>query len=150
MKYIYLAGAMEHYFKTNCTFGNEWRKEVKEYFRSNTVDFKCIDPTDYYNFEHNDAKSGKEIMLFDLRKVKQSDVILVDLNQIRHSLGASDEIFYAWSLGIPIIGFVNREFISDKELEQFVHSWKYEQIDRIETGSNALLKACDYIRNYYG
>lgn len=128
---------------------SEWRNKVKEYFVQYALGFECISPVDYYSFGSNIAKNSTEIMRFDLRKVKEADVILVNLNDIRKSLGTSDEILYAYLLGKPVIGFIDDD-IEGEELANKIHTWKYTQIDRIETGSDSMLKACEYIKNYYG
>jgi len=148
MKTIYLIGAMQ-------TYGNkseeakEWRNKAKEYFSKYCLNFECISPADYYEYGCNYHKSNREVMRFDLRKVRESDIMLVNLKDIRQSVGSSDEIFCAYMLGKPIIGFLEDDLEKDK-LIQYIHEWKYEQIDRIETGENALGKACEYIKDYYG
>lgn len=141
-KVVYLAGAIEVYGDSN--YPKEWRQKATDIL----FEFKCISPTDYYEYGKNYHKRNSEVMRFDLRKVREADIVLVDLNKVRQSLGTSDEILYAYILGKPIIGFVSKD-ISAKELEYHVHSWKYEQIDRIETGIDALEKACEYINCYY-
>lgn len=147
MKSIYLIGAMQ-------TYGNKseeaktWRNKVKEYFSKYCLDFECVSPTDYYEYGGDYRKSEREVMRFDLRKVRESDIMLVNLRDIRRSIGSSDEIFYAYMLGKSIIGFIEEDLTDDK-LVDYVHEWKYEQIDRIETGEGALKKACDYIKNFY-
>lgn len=145
-KIVYLAGAMEAY-KDNDK-AKEWREEVKEYFEMYSATFRCISPVDYYSFSDNIAKTNAEIMRFDLRKVKEADIVLVNLNDIRKSLGTSDEILYAYLLGKPIIGFIDDD-IEGKELVNKIHTWKYEQIDRIETGEDSMVHACDYIMGFY-
>lgn len=145
-KTIYLAGAMEAY-KDNDR-AKEWREKVKEYFEMYSGTFRCISPVDYYSFSDNIATNDSEIMRFDLRKVKESDIILVNLNDIRKSIGTSDEILYAYLLGKPIIGFIDDE-IKGEELINKIHSWKHEQIDRIETGEDSMIHACDYIMSFY-
>ena len=65
-------------------------------------------------------------MRFDLRKVKESRVVLVNLEDLYRSLGTSDEIMYAWLNDIPVIGFLEDEFLLNT-----VHEWKICQIDRI-------------------
>ena len=147
IKKIYLAGAMEAYKDSDKA--SEWRSKVKEYFVQYALGFECISPVDYYSFRNNIAKNSSEIMRFDLRKVKESDVILVNLNDIRKSLGTSDEILYAYLLGKPIVGFIDDD-IEGEELANKIHTWKYAQIDRIETGLNSILEACEYIKDYYG
>lgn len=148
MKSIYLIGAMKVY-GSKSEEAKEWRNKVKEYFSEYSLNFECVCPTDYYEYGCNYHKSDREVMRFDLRKVRESDIMLVNLKDIRQSIGSCDEIFYAYMLGKPIVGFVE-ENIKGDELVDYVHEWKYEQIDRIETGENALEKACEYIKNYYG
>ena len=147
MKTIYLCGAMETYEGTN--EARVWRERAKEYFDKYSINFECISPVDYYNYGSNVAQRDSEIMRFDLRKVRESDILLVNLNDIRKSVGTCDEIFLAYVLGKPIIGFINKD-VPNKEIAQLVHPWKYEQIDRIEVGDNSLSKACEYIKDYYG
>lgn len=147
MKSIYLIGALQIYGNKS-EEAKEWRNKVKEYFSKYCLDFECVSPTDYYEYGSDNHKSEREVMRFDLRKVRESDVMLVNLRDIRQSIGSSDEIFYAYMLGKPIIGFIEEDLTGDK-LINYVHEWKYEQIDRIETGKCALEKACDYIKNYY-
>ena len=139
-KKIYLAGAMGCYGINN-TYSKEWRRKTKEILDDN---FQIIDPTYYYNYGYNEHKTEKEIMRFDMRKVLDSNIVLVNLKDLNKSLGTSDEILLAYLNNIPIIGFY--EFDDHITL---IHSWKIEQIDRIEVGNDALNKACDYIINYY-
>ena len=148
MKKIYLCGAMQVY-ENRSEEAKIWRDKVKEYFSEYCLDFECISPTDYYDYGSDYRKSEREVMRFDLRKVKESDVILANLKGIRQSIGSSDEIFYAYMQGKPIIGFIEEDVPGDKLID-YVHEWKYEQIDRIETGKDAMEKACEYIKNYYG
>ena len=89
-------------------------------------------------------------MRFDLRKIREADLVLVNLKDLDKSLGTSDEIFYAYMRGIPVIGFLETEDeLSEIKVQETVHPWKYEQIDRIETGEDAMAKAITYIIGYY-
>lgn len=142
-KKIYLAGAMECH--GNSVYPTYWRNEAKKIL----FEFDCISPLDFYNYGETDYYKSSEVMRFDLWQLKECDIVLVDLNRIRESLGTSDEILYAYLLGKPIIGFVNKVFPTVKDLESYVHSWKYEQVSRIETGTDAFQKACEYINYYY-
>lgn len=144
---IYTAGAMEVYGKES-VHAAEWRKKCKEYFYSIDADVKIVSPTDYYSYSTKYHKNGLEVMRFDLFKVKESDLILVNLNNVRNSIGTSDEIFYAWQHEKPIVGFIEKD-ISGEELENLVHPWKYWQVSRVETGENAMRNALEYIRNFY-
>lgn len=147
MKSIYLIGAMQSCGKKSKEI-KAWRNKVKKYFSKYYPDFECVSPADTSESGENRHRSDRETMRFDLRKVRESDVMLVNLRDIRQSIGACDEIFYAYMLGKPIIGFIQEELVGDG-LVGYVHEWKYEQIDRIETGKDALEKACDYIKNNY-
>lgn len=150
-KYIYLAGAMGCYGR-GVDYPKMWRKMATEWFDiyssyTYNYDFRCIDPTQYYDYGEDYHKSEKEVMLFDLRKVRSADVILVNLKDIEKSPGTIDEVFYAWLNNLPVIGF----FDSENGTEDIgLHPWIKEQIDRIETGENAMKKAMEYIKDYYG
>ena len=144
--YVYLAGAMSYYHKEKCyEKATEWRKRAEIYFTNNTDNFKCINPCDYFSIGDNYHTNNFEPMRFDLRKVKESRVVLVNLEDLYRSLGTSDEIMYAWLNDIPVVGF-----LEDENLIDTVHDWKICQIDRIETGNGAQERAMEYIKNYYG
>jgi len=147
MQKIYLAGAMEVYHGTNKA--ENWRKGVKEYFKKYCNNIKVISPTDYYSYGGNYHKSDKEVFRFDLHKVRTSDVVLVNLNDVRQSIGTCIEVYEAYKSDIPVIGFLYDELSVDKMIK-LIHPWVYCCVDRIETGKNSMIKACDYIRYYYG
>lgn len=146
---IYLAGAMACY-GSKSDEAKKWREKAKEYFFRWGESCRIISPVDYYSIGSNDSKNPSEVMRFDLRKVREADLILVNLKDLDKSLGTSDEIFYAYMRGIPVIGFLETEDdLSETEVQEMVHPWKYEQIDRIETGKDAMTKAITYIIGYY-
>lgn len=148
---IYLAGAIGCY-GVGAEYPQLWRKMASEWFEiysgyAYDYHFYCIDPTRYYEYGKDYHKSEKEVMLFDLRKVKSADIILVNLKDIEKSPGTIDEVFYAWINKIPVVGFLEKDNgANDFEL----HPWVTEQIDRIEVGNNAMKKAMIYIKDYYG
>lgn len=144
--YVYLAGALTCYYKENkIEKATNWRKKAEEYFDRYTDNFTCINPIDYFTVDGNYHTNEYEPMRFDLRKVKESRVVLVNLEDLYRSLGTSDEIMYAWMNDIPVIGF-----LEDESLMNTVHSWKICQIDRIEVGKGSQERAMEYIKNYYG
>lgn len=147
MQKIYLAGAMEAYHGTNKA--ETWRNDVKEYFRKYSNDIKAISPTDYYSYGKNYHKSDKEVFRFDLHKVKTSDLVLVNLNDIRKSIGTCIEVYEAYKSEIPVIGFLDNELSVDKMIK-LIHPWIYCCVDRIETGEDSMVRACNYIMDYYG
>ncbi|MCM1045263.1 MAG: nucleoside 2-deoxyribosyltransferase [Candidatus Gastranaerophilales bacterium] len=142
---VYLAGAMSCYFNTKRhDYPKQWREDVKQYVKEHYEGINIISPTDFYEVGKNDHKSESEVIRFDLRMVRESDVVLVNLRDLDKSLGTSDEIFYAFIKGKPIIGF-----LEDEEEYKNIHPWKIEQIDRIETGKRAIKNALEYIYSYY-
>lgn len=142
---VYLAGAMSCYFNTEQhDYPKQWREDAKEYVKKLYDDITLVSPTDFYEIGKNYHKSETEVMRFDLRRVSESDIVLVNLKDLHSSLGTSDEILYAFIRGNTVIGFIDDE----SELKN-IHPWKIEQIDRIETGKDSMKRAIDYIYRYY-
>ncbi len=142
---IYLAGAMFCYFNTEQhDYPKQWREGVKQYVEKIYDDITIVSPTDFYEVGKGHRNTESEVMRFDLRMVRESDIVLVNLKDLHNSLGTSDEILYAFIKGKPVIGFLEDEVDYEN-----VHPWKIEQIDRIETGKDAMKNAIDYIYRYY-
>lgn len=150
MKKCYLAGAITCYGEL-ADYPKRWRDEAKKWFSRNIENIMAISPMDYYLPSEHLHKTESEAMRFDLRKVEESDVILVNLERINESVGTIQEIFNAWVHNKAIIGFYeSTETLSEDKVSKSFHPWLYEQIDRIETGKYAMHNAMEYIRNYYG
>lgn len=142
---IYLAGAMSCYFNTEQhDYPKQWREGVKQYVEKIYDDITIVSPTDFYEVGKGHRNTESEVMRFDLRMVRESDIVLVNLKDLHNSLGTSDEILYAFIKGKPVIGFLEDEVDYEN-----VHPWKIEQIDRIETGKDAMKNAIDYIYRCY-
>ena len=118
--------------------------KAEKYFENYNFNFECINPMRYFSIGSNYHTSDFEPMRFDLRKVKESRAVLVNIEDLYRSLGTSDEIMYAWLNDVPVIGFLEDEFLLNT-----VHEWKICQIDRIEVGEGAQERAMEYIKNYY-
>lgn len=88
---VYLCGPIN-----GCTDeeANNWRDTVTKIFP------ESINPMvrDYRGVEH---AAYREIVDLDKRDVRASDVVLV--NYTKPSVGTSMEIFYAWTLGTPVV-----------------------------------------------
>ncbi len=139
---VYLAGAMSCYFGTaQQNYPKRWRDKVKEYVRKFYDKIIVISPTDFCKDYY---KSQAEVRRFGLRMIREADIILVNLKDIHTSLDTSDEIFYSFIKGKPVIGF-----LEDESDYKNIPSCKMEQIDRVELGENALKKALNYINRYY-
>jgi len=139
-KLIYLSGAMG---KVKTDYPKLWRQAVINEFRIYGDEFKFFNPIEFYNYENRCHYTEKEIMKYEFYWIKKCDVVLVNLRDIEQSIGTCDEILYAYMLGKPIIGFYCADDLD-------LHPWKTEQIDRIETGRDALKHAVEYIVAYYG
>lgn len=121
---IYLAGGMngipmEEYGKR--------RDKIRNLLTTNKPDnlsLHIVDPSKYYNYDYKYHETEKEILRWELNKVRNSNLIIVDLT-VEKSVGT-------------IVG-VN----ADKEN---IHPWLEEICDRtfnnIETG-------IDYVISYY-
>ncbi len=134
---IYLSGGMSG---LSWEEQSKWREKVKKYIsRHYALKFKAdfFNPIQYYNFQEKRHDSELEVMNFDIRNVKNSDLILVNFNS-PNSIGTAQELAVAWDNRIPIIG------IKDAKTE--IHAWLKEDCDKIFTD---LYAACDYIMDFY-
>lgn len=135
---IYLAGGMG-----NLSFEeqNKWRKTVFEMLAplwiSPGIDFDIVNPVDYFNFQTKKHETEREVMEFDLWKVRNSDLIIVNFND-PHSLGTMAEMAIAYEHRIPILGLN----LSDVEL----HPWQIEMTNRIFNDMDSLI---DYTIEFY-
>ena len=134
---IYLGGGM-----SNLSFQdqNKWRTEVKKQLEKHDCDYKvkCINPVDYYNtFDQTTYDSDLEVMQFDLHKLKNSNLIIMNFNDM-YSLGSAMELAIAWDRGIPIIGL--------NENKQHLHTWQYCMTSKVFDDMDEMLL---YIKQYY-
>jgi len=88
---VYLCGPINGCTDEEC---NDWREEITKSFPD------AINPM-IRDYRGKEAESYREIVDLDKRDVRNADCILV--NYSKPSVGTSMEVFYAWSLGIPVI-----------------------------------------------
>lgn len=133
---IYLCGGMSKFNKENFEEGNRWRKFCKQIFESKSG-IDCINPNDYFNFvdEPPAYNSEKEIMEFDLNKLRNSDLVIINFNDM-YSLGSMAELAIAYEKRIPVIGL-------DEE-KQKLHPWQAEMCARIFSNMNELIEYVNY------
>ena len=137
---IYLAGGMGKFGKDNFDVGNNWRKYCKYTLEKFDLNKKvtAINPNDYYNFiDEPRYKSEKEVMEFDLHKVRESDLIIINFNDM-YSLGSMAELAIAYERRIPVIGL-------DID-NQTLHPWQVEMCTRIFNDVDEML---NYIKDFY-
>lgn len=121
---IYLAGGMQKFGKDSFKKAQEWRTMLQsELSKYSKKEVKIINPNDYFNFlDEPQYQSQKEVMEFDLNKVRNSDLIIVNFNDV-YSLGTMSELAISYDRRIPILG-LNAE-------EQELHPWQIEMCNRI-------------------
>lgn len=110
---VYLSGAMEAYDGTDKA--KEWRNQCKNFFDDGN--FTVFSPTDHYQYGINYHKTNHEIFRYDLYQTRTSDIVLVNLNDVRKSIGTCMELYEAHKSGIPVVGFIDDD-ISGEELIQ--------------------------------
>lgn len=139
-KTIYLAGGMGKFGKENFDEGNRWRKNIKNRLCGF---FSCVNPNDYFNFYNDPPEyiSEREVMNYDLYRVKNSDIIVVNFNDI-YSLGTMAELSLSYELKKPIFGLCE-----DKESFAKLHPWQVCMCDRIFDNREEL---CLYLCKFYG
>ena len=139
--HIYTAGGMGKFGKNEFNKANNWRVFCKNTLENCDCDYKVkvCNPNDYFNFVDDEPQysSQKEVMLFDLHKVRTSDLLIVNFNDMG-SLGTMCEVAIAYENKIPVIGL-------DTD-GQLLHPWQIEMCNRIFTDINEML---DYIEDFY-
>ena len=138
---IYLCGGMGKFGKEEFDKGNDWRKYCKTALEDCDCDYKVhvVNPNDYFNFldEPPRYKTQKEVMNFDLNKLRHSDLVIANFND-KYSLGSMSEIAIANDRGIPVIGL-------DVD-KQELHPWQVEMCERIFDDIDEVL---DYVEDFY-
>lgn len=143
MKYfnIYMAGGMGKFGKENFDEGNKWRTYCKQTLETYECNYSVItvNPNDYFNFVDEPPlyKSEGEVMRFDLHRLRNSNLVVVNFNDM-HSLGTMSEIAIAYDRGIPVIGL--------DESNQTLHPWQVCMCERIFNNIDEML---DYIKDFY-
>lgn len=137
---IYLAGGMGKFGKDNFDEGNNWRIVLKNIFENTEkMNVTAINPNDYFNFKDNPPqyRSQREVMEFDLNKVRNSDLIVINYNDM-YSLGTMAELAIAYERKIPIVGL--------NSSQQALYPWQLAMTNRIFHDMQELI---DYVKHFY-
>ena len=139
--FVYLCGGMGKFGKENFDECDKWRRHCKKTLETYECDYKvsAINPNDYFNFvdEPPQYKTQSEVMRFDLHKLRSSDLVIANFNDM-YSLGSMSEIAIAYDRGIPVIGL--------NEDCQTLHPWQICMCERIFNNIDEML---DYIEDFY-
>ena len=140
---IYLAGGMGKFGKDEFDKSNNWRVYCQNVLNgigeNNDVGIITVNPNEYFSFRDDNPKysSQREVMEFDIHKVRNSDLIIINFNDV-YSLGSMAELAIAYDRRIPVIGLN----IDNQEL----HPWQIEMCTRIFTDIDEML---DYVEWFY-
>lgn len=134
---IYLSGGMSG---VSLEEQSQWRQRVVnainlQYEHEKKVTF--FNPVNYYNFEERQHKSEKEIMEFDLYNLRNSNLVIVNFNNV-WSIGTAMELMLAKEMHIPVIGWNS----SGEEL----HPWLAECTTRL---CDNLRETVEHVVNFY-
>lgn len=131
---IYLAGGMG-----NLPFeeSERWRKKITGMFAEYTSKIQCINPNNYFNFLIKTHESEREVREFDLHKVRNSDLVIVNFNDEK-SIGTAQELAVAYEYRIPVIGL--------NEDSKDLHPWLTECCNRVFHNYDELTS---YIMDHY-
>lgn len=121
---IYLAGRMGGLTKIEY---NTWREILKKKLEiaaecCNSI-IQVINPADYFDFDNMEGHTGKEIMQFDLNMVRQSDIVIANVNGINESIGTSIEVYEANRLNIPVISYSDVLDAKKGDIFDKIHPW---------------------------
>ena len=109
---IYLAGGMQKFGKKDFNESNYWRVHIEQELMKLDCgrQTRICNPNDYYSFYDNAPRYStmREVMEFDLNKVRNSDLIIVNFNDLK-SLGTMAELAIAYEHRIPVIGLCTEE-----------------------------------------
>lgn len=135
---IYLSGGMSGLSREE---QKKWRNQVKDAIKFGEYDC-CVDPiffdpTNYYTLEEQRYKSEREVFEFDLNKLRNSNLVIVNFN-MPNSLGTAMELILAKENNIPVIG-LNKNGAK-------LHPWLIECCTRICDNMRELV---EYVVEFY-
>ena len=149
---IYLAGRIGGLTKTEY---DTWREVLRKKLEiaaecCNSI-IQVINPADYFDFDNIEGHTDKEIMQFDLNMVRQSDIVIANINGINESIGTAIEVYEANRLNIPVIAYANVPEILEHKRNNVIfdkiHPWIKECL-----ATNLMLHADDvvqYVKDFY-
>lgn len=93
-KVTYLCGGINGLSDSDC---RDWRESAKSLLKTDTLDPMRRD------YRGKEAENVREIVEGDVKDIRASDFVLA--NVVRPSWGTAMEVYYAWSIRKPVIGW---------------------------------------------
>jgi nucleoside 2-deoxyribosyltransferase len=124
MRTVYLAGPMEN---VTASEAQGWRDRAGWILKTN--DFRVLDPCRrIHSFQQREFK---KIFELDLRDIRESDIILVNLTDPKIAKnGTAMEVFYAnFVLHKQVVGFKSDPTVKHPFFEQLVTEWFADETD---------------------
>lgn len=69
------------------------------------VNVRVINPVDYYSLDVKRHQTELEPMKYDLARVRESDLVVVNLEGLNTSIGSIIECYEAYKNNIPVLAF---------------------------------------------
>lgn len=137
---VYTCGAMKN--KTT-EEAMAWRNELENCLNMSGVVTSVFKPPKFYNYDNLKHQSEAEIKEFELAKLRESDVLVVELDGIESSVGSCMELGYANAMN----DFGNKHIfiIAYNNTGKNVHPWVIDSCIRVE---DSLEDIAYYIVNY--
>ena len=123
---------------------NTWRvclkTDIKQIAENVGINVRVTNPVDYYNFREQRHQTELEPMKFDLAKVNESDLVVVNLDGLKTSIDSIIECYEAWKSNIPVLAFGNKEDYEN------LHPWVQCCITRRDKNYRECI---NYISDFY-
>lgn len=120
---IYLAGGMGGVsFEEQIRWRNQIRDAILYGLYEYTYKPLFFSPPMYYNFEEQNHNTEREVMEYDLNRLRNSDLVIVNFNN-PNSIGTAMELAIAYENRIPVVG------INEDKCE--LHPWLVESVTRM-------------------
>lgn len=118
-------------------FKNELNEAASKYRNVIYPTLKYFDPCDYYDIEEKNYDSEKEVFEFELSKLRNSNLVVVNFNDPK-SIGIAMELMLAKDLHIPVVG------INENNAE--LHPWLTECCIKI---CKSIDEAVEYVLDFF-
>lgn len=119
-----------------------WRWKLELCVRETANNVVFVHPPQYYRYEDNFHKNEREAMQWDLAQIRDSDIVVVDMNTIADSIGTHMELGFIEAINQMGSKHIHVIAIGNPNVE---HPWLYEIPLRFE---NSVESAADYITSY--